>query len=412
MSRALVAAPPILPPLTVEEYASMRADIAVQDVMVAVELDENGATLDGTLPIDAIRVGTRFRKSLGDIDGLAASIAEVGLLHPVVVTPNRELIAGERRIEAVKRLGWTNVPVTVVDLRDVVRGEAAENIVRADFQMSERHAILEALRPIEEQAATARMSEGARVGKVSTPSRTRDRLGAYVGLSGRTVEKLDVVMKAAEADPELAPIVAKMDATGKVDTAYKAITRRRIVARIEAEPEPMPAGPFRVIVADPPWQYDVRAEDGTHRGANPYPSMTLDEIRALGAEVLVRAHDDSILWLWTTNAHLEHAFGIVREWGFAPKTVLTWAKDRMGLGDWLRGQTEHCLMGVRGKSVVNLTNQTTLLRGPLREHSRKPDEFYALVEALCPGAKLELFAREARPGWHRWGAEAPMEVAS
>ncbi len=375
----------------------------------AVTLAPATETLGSTLPIGDIRVGTRFRKYLGDIDALAASIAEVGLLHPIVVTPTRELIAGERRIEAVKRLGWTNVPVTVVDLRDVVRGEAAENIVRADFQMSERHAILEALRPIEEQAARERMTLG-KVATGSSPARTRDRLGAYVGLSGRTVEKLDVVMKAAEADPELAPIVAKMDATGKVDTAYRAITRRRIVARIEAEPEPMPAGPFRVIVADPPWQYDVRAEDATHRGRTPYPTMSTEEIAALPVGAL--AHDDAVLWLWTTNAHLESAFGIVREWGFAPKTVLTWAKDRMGTGDWLRGQTEHCLMGVRGRAVVNLTNQTTLLRGPLREHSRKPDEFYVMVERLCPGSKVELFARESRPGWQRWGAEAPMEATA
>ncbi|MGA2513319.1 MAG: MT-A70 family methyltransferase, partial [Candidatus Limnocylindrales bacterium] len=92
--------------------------------------------------------------------------------------------------------------------------------------------------------------------------------------------------------------------------------------------------------------------------------------------------------------------------GFEPKTILTWAKDRMGTGDWLRGQTEHCLMCVRGHPTVTLTNQTTLLHGPMREHSRKPDEFFTLVESLCPGSKLELFAREARPGWAAWGAEA------
>ncbi len=86
-----------------------------------------------------------------------------------------------------------------------MRGEAAENTVRADFQMSERHAILEALRPIEEQAAKERQRAGGGIpgsGKLPEPGRdTRDRLGAYVGLSGRTVEKLDAVMKAAEADP-------------------------------------------------------------------------------------------------------------------------------------------------------------------------------------------------------------------
>jgi N6-adenosine-specific RNA methylase IME4 len=92
-------------------------------------------------------------------------------------------------------------------------------------------------------------------------------------------------------------------------------------------------------------------------------------------------------------------------WGFTEKTILTWAKDRMGVGDWLRGQTEHCILAVRGRPIVTLTNQTTILHAPLREHSRKPDEFYRLVESLCPGTRLEMFAREPRPGWAAWGAE-------
>ncbi|MFC1835353.1 MT-A70 family methyltransferase [Thermodesulfobacteriota bacterium] len=125
----------------------------------------------------------------------------------------------------------------------------------------------------------------------------------------------------------------------------------------------------------------------------------------LGASVPSVAHTDCLLWLWTTNAFLHDAYHIIDAWGFAPKTVLTWIKDRMGLGDWLRGQTEHCILGVKGKPVVALTNQTTALSGQRRKHSRKPDEFYSLVESLCPGSKIELFARQKRDGWASWGAE-------
>ena len=100
------------------------------------------------------------------------------------------------------------------------------------------------------------------------------------------------------------------------------------------------------------------------------------------------------------------AYRHLAAWGFEHKTILTWVKDRMGTGDWLRGRTEHCILAVRGRPVVNLTNQTTVLEAVRREHSRKPDEFYALVEALCPGARLEMFAREPRAGWTAWGAEA------
>lgn len=167
---------------------------------------------------------------------------------------------------------------------------------------------------------------------------------------------------------------------------------------------------YRTIVADPPWHYDNRATDETHRGRLPYASMTLDEIRALPVSEWAAA--DAVLWLWTTNAHIEHAFGVARAWGFEPKTILTWAKDRMGLGDWLRGQTEHCLMAGRGRPLLTLTNETTLLHGRRTEHSRKPDTFYELVERVSPGPHLEMFARRRRFGWDVWGNEAPELAAS
>jgi N6-adenosine-specific RNA methylase IME4 len=78
------------------------------------------------------------------------------------------------------------------------------------------------------------------------------------------------------------------------------------------------------------------------------------------------------------------------------------------MGDWLRGQTEHCIMAVRGKPTVVLTNQTTLLHGPVRAHSQKPDEFYELVESLCPAPRYAyLFSREQREGWDMHGDELP-----
>lgn len=164
-----------------------------------------------------------------------------------------------------------------------------------------------------------------------------------------------------------------------------------------------PTGQYHVIALDPPWAYDNRADDLTHRAANPYPSMTVEQITAMDIPALALA--DCVLWLWTTNAFIEEAHRLARVWGFEKKTILTWVKDRMGTGDWLRGQTEHCLMCVRGKPLVTLTNQTTVIYGPMREHSRKPDSFYELVGSLCPGRRVELFAREQREGWEVYGNE-------
>ncbi len=93
------------------------------------------------LPIDAIKIGSRFRQDLGDIAALARSIETIGLLHPIVITPSHELVCGERRIEAARQLGWQEIPAHIVDIVAIVLGEQAENEVRKDFTMSERVAI-------------------------------------------------------------------------------------------------------------------------------------------------------------------------------------------------------------------------------------------------------------------------------
>lgn len=193
---------------------------------------------------------------------------------------------------------------------------------------------------------------------------------------------------------------------GSVRALKRQHERRQQAEELAKEPAPPPTkGPFRVLVADFPWPYDARNDDATHRGTTPYAQMSIDEGCLMGGSIQELAHDDSVLWFWVTNQHMREAFDLVTAWGFQQKTILTWCKDRMGLGNYLRNQTEHCLLCVRGKPVLNLTNQTTILHGPVREHSRKPESFYELVEQLTPGSKIELFCREARPGWAAWGAE-------
>jgi N6-adenosine-specific RNA methylase IME4 len=198
------------------------------------------------------------------------------------------------------------------------------------------------------------------------------------------------------------PALAKQVHSGEIPLK-QAIKNIRLEEQEKAILAHTPAeGVFDVIVVDPPWPYEKRSGDITHRGACPYPTMSLEEIRALK----IPAASDCILWLWTTNAFMREAFTLLDAWGFQEKTILTWFKDSMGLGDWLRGKTEHCILAVRGKPFHVLTNQTTALQGPRREHSRKPDEFFALAELISPhGRRLEMFAREERPGWTSCGAE-------
>src|SRR5216684_5945394 len=115
--------------------------------------------------IEQIHIGFRYRKDLGDLRTLAQSIADVGLLHPVVVTPEGRLIAGQRRLEACRLLGWTEVPVTIVDLLQAARGEAHENFVRKDLLPSEIVALKRAIEPLERRDARTR--QGTRVDLVT-----------------------------------------------------------------------------------------------------------------------------------------------------------------------------------------------------------------------------------------------------
>ncbi len=230
----------------------------------------------------------------------------------------------------------------------------------------------------------------------------RDRVGRTLGVSGVTYRRMQAVVEAAEADPKkYGRLRDAMDRTGKVNGVYRRLRTMQQAEALGAEPPPLPSGPFAVVACDPPWQYTHRPGDDSKRNVTPYPAMTLDQLKALPVAEL--AGNDCALWLWSTNAHLPDAVELVKAWGFAWKTMLTWAKDRMGTGDVLRGQTEHAILALRGRPVLTLAGQSTLLRAARGGHSAKPEEFYALVESLCPGSKVELFARRHRPGWTAWG---------
>jgi N6-adenosine-specific RNA methylase IME4 len=371
-------------------------------------------TLARPTPIANIRVGKRHRRDLGDVGQLAASIKSVGLLHPIVITPERKLVAGERRLQACKALGWTHIPASVVKLPEIVRGEFAENAVRKDFTLSEAVAIKRALEPVERAKAKARMRAGKPSGKFPK-GRALDKVAAVVGKDRTTIAKAEAIVAAAEAEPhKFNHLLERMDETGRVNGVYRRLRNAKQAELIRAEPPPLPnRGPYRVGTVDVPWPFEVDDEDPSHRGAWPFPTMSIADICALPVPSIM--HRDSILWFWTTNFHMREAYKVLDAWGYEAKTILTWAKDRMGNGFWLRGQTEHCIMAVRGKPIVELVSQTTLLHAPVHGHSVKPVEFYDFVERLCPASRYaDIFSRyQHNKRWDCHGDEAPaMEAAS
>jgi ParB/RepB/Spo0J family partition protein len=364
-------------------------------------------------PLDAITVGQRFRRDMGDIGELASSLDHDGLLQPIAIRPDGTLIAGERRLLAARELGWSEIPAHVVDLDAIARGEYAENVHRKDFTLSEMVAIKRALEPLERAAAQERMLSGKPPANLAEGGDARDKVAKVVGRGRTILDRAEAIVDAAEAEPEkYGHLLQQMDDTGRVSGAFRRLQIAKQAESIRAEPPPLPGnGPYRVIVADPAWPYGNEYDAEYRRVTSPYLEMSLGEICALPVGSI--AHEDAILWLWTTNAFMQNAFTVLNAWGFEPKTILTWAKDRMGIGLWLRGQTEHCILATRGQPVVTLSKQTTLLNAPLRAHSQKPVEFYDLVESLCPAPRYaDLFSRyRHNDKWDCHGDEAPLGAA-
>jgi N6-adenosine-specific RNA methylase IME4 len=200
----------------------------------------------------------------------------------------------------------------------------------------------------------------------------------------------------------------------KAIRAEEAIQRRtdrleRIV-EISKGNEPLNiAQTYPIILADPPWRYEHPLFSSCWSDIEDhYPTMTLSEICALPVRALAAEH--ALLFLWVPTPKLAEAIKVIEAWDFDYRTGLVWVKDRIGMGSYVRQKHEHLLIARRGEIPMPLPEgrPVSVIEAPRREHSRKPDEAYALIEAMYPQLpKIELFARRVRPGWACWGNEAP-----
>jgi N6-adenosine-specific RNA methylase IME4 len=172
---------------------------------------------------------------------------------------------------------------------------------------------------------------------------------------------------------------------------------------------------YGAILADPPWRFVNRTGKMApeHRRLSRYETMTFEEINAL--PIAQAAADKSHLYLWVPNALLKEGLDTMEAWGFEYKTNIVWHKvrkdggpDGRGVGFYFRNTTELVLFGVRGqlRTLPPGRSQVNIIKSQKREHSRKPDELYEIIEACSPGPYLELFARGQRAGWHQCGDQA------
>jgi N6-adenosine-specific RNA methylase IME4 len=174
-------------------------------------------------------------------------------------------------------------------------------------------------------------------------------------------------------------------------------------------------GPFGTILADPPWRFQNRTGKMApeHKRLSRYPTLSFKEIQEIpvGSVAAPKSH----LYLWVPNALLTEGLAVMEAWGFAYKTNIVWHKvrkdggpDGRGVGFYFRNTTELVLFGIRGslRTLAPGRSQVNIIRTEKREHSRKPDELYNIIESCSPKPCLELFARGGRRGWTQWGNEA------
>lgn len=172
-----------------------------------------------------------------------------------------------------------------------------------------------------------------------------------------------------------------------------------------------PFGGFDLIMADPPWRYEMRSEKGEAKSPMAhYDCLSIEDIARLPVSAL--AAPNCLLWLWSLNTMLPQALQIIEAWGFEYKTAGHWVKTTVngklnfGTGYILRGSGEPFLIGTRG-SPKTAKNVRSVVMGRIREHSRKPEEAFAEAEKLMPDARrIEVFSRQRRAGWSNWGHES------
>ena len=178
-------------------------------------------------------------------------------------------------------------------------------------------------------------------------------------------------------------------------------------------------GNYSTILIDPPWRFQNRTGKiaPEHKRLHRYQTMSADEIASL--PVATHVEDKAHLYLWCPNAMLAEGLHIMKSWGFTYKTNIVWYKirkdggpDGRGVGFYFRNVTELLLFGVRGsmRTLQPGRTQVNLLPTRKREHSRKPDEMYGIIEECSPGPYLELFSRERRKGWTQWGDQVDTYV--
>jgi N6-adenosine-specific RNA methylase IME4 len=353
---------------------------------------------------------------------LERNILEEGIREPLI-TWNDILIDGHNRYRIAEEhdINYETLEKEFEDLNAVKIWMVNNQLGRRnlqDFVRGELYSVIEEIiREKAKESKSEKVSYYRQKGEVlsiidNTSSNTQKIIADKLGWSTGKKAMFDIVKTKAPEE------VKEKLRTGEVsiNQAYKEIKKeekkierveliQKQIEDIEEGLLPDLVGLFDVVSVDPPWPYEGESKNITsfdsvgRRVANPYPEMSIEQIKNIELPLM----DNAVVLLWTTHKFLPDAFEILKEWKIDYKATLVWNKEKIGMGVWFRMQCEFCLVGIKGKPYWDNTTYRDIITESRREHSRKPDSFFQMIEKITMGNRLEYFSREKREGWKVFG---------
>lgn len=373
----------------------------------------------------------------GELAALASDVKANGLREEIVLHESR-ILDGRNRYLACERAGVAPRFKEWKGSGSPTAWVLSMNLHRRHLTAGQKADVAERALPILEDEAKARQVAAAHTtnagrGRTHDPKTVQERIpeasprkpapqardlaAQIVGVNPRYVSDMKAIRAKA---PEIADRVRSGELS--LPAARAKLKRIEIAERVAAEPvalspglfrrvEDAPAGRYRTIYMDPPWAYADEGVNGS--AATQYHTMGVEAIERLPVARLAHA-DGCHLWMWTTWPMIREGapHRLVAAWGFRWVGEVTWKKDRVGTGRWLRSITEVLVLAVRGSMPLLVDDAAGFLEAPRGRHSEKPKEARALVERCSPGPRLEVFARHVPEGWDAVGLEVERVGAS
>ena len=374
----------VMPDLTADEYAELKADIKARGVMVPIEFDEQGNPLDGHHRL-------RICEELGITD--YPKVIRAGMTEDEKRTHARKLNMARRQLSQEQR-------------RNLIREQLRETPEKSDRQIAASLGVSD--KTVGSQRKELESTAEIPQLKTNIGADGRERL-RQVTHKTVTIFNPSPAEEKAIKQPE---IIERMAQSGKTAVEVKREIkaeeqeerRRENAEKIKDLSTPLDAqGLFQTIVIDPPWDHGDEGDINQFGRTKPeYATMPIEEIAKLPIDKI--SDDNCHLYLWVTNRSLPKAFSLIEKWGFRYITCLTWVKPSFGIGNYFRGSTEQVLFAIKGSQPLKRKDACTHFcadRG--KGHSAKPDKFYTLVESCSYAPFIDVFGRKERDGWSVWG---------